>query len=107
MDNPEITNAPKTSRTNGGGSRSGSSFKSQGKVLYCHTDGREEHYDSLHALAKAKDIKYNGRPTAIVAVEDPWTEEKDSDGKYIRFPYAHSVEQQEDKLVVKRIERAS
>lgn len=55
---------------NGGnrkGVKRGTGFQSHGKVI---DEGGEEH-NSLYAFTVARGIKYNGRATARVAVEDP------------------------------------
>ncbi len=104
---PDITNIPKGARTgSGNGKGNGNAFKSNGKVIAYMPDGRQENYDSLHAFALTKGIKYNGRPTARVAVEDPWETEKDASGNYPKMPFRHTITDGEaGVLVVKRVAR--
>lgn len=103
------TNSPKGkgngryySFSNGG--RNGSNFKSQGKVIAIMLDGRREEHSSLHAFAKFHHIKYEGRPTARVAVEDPWKIDKEGDS-YPKHPYKHTIEDKDGTLLVTRVIR--
>ena len=79
---PEVEFLPSARKRNGG---NGKGFKSGGEVVLHPEDGKEIHFNSLHALAKDKGWKYEGRATSQVAVTNPCTQAewdtKDSDGR--------------------------
>ena len=78
---PEVEILPTVRKRSGGGK----GFKSGGEVILHPEDGKELHFNSLHALAKSKDWKYEGRATSQVAVTNPCTQAEwdtlDSDGR--------------------------
>ena len=79
---PEVEILPSTKKRSGGG---GKGFKSGGEVILHPEDGKEIHFNSLHALAKDKGWKYEGRATSQIAVTNPCTQAEwdnlDSDGR--------------------------
>jgi hypothetical protein len=78
---PEVEILPSVRKRSGGGK----GFKSGGEVILHPEDGKELHFNSLHALAKSKDWKYEGRATSQVAITNPCTQAEwdtlDSDGR--------------------------
>jgi len=114
---PEITNVPKGTRAPSGGGRPGQKVFTNGEgqkesydtISYIAPDGREEQHDSLNAFAGFHKIKYNGRPTGTIAVQDPLQLDKDASGNYPKFPYTHSitpVEKDGKKILqIKRVDR--
>jgi len=80
---PEVEILPTPRKRSGGGG--GKGFKSGGEVILHPEDGKELHFNSLHALAKSKDWKYEGRATSQVAITNPCTQAEwdslDSDGR--------------------------
>ena len=79
---PEVELLPSPRKRSGGG---GKGFKSGGEVILHPEDGKEIHFNSLHALAVNKGWKYEGRATSQVAVTNPCTQAEwealDSDGR--------------------------
>ena len=79
---PEVEVLPGTKRHGGG---HGKGFKSGGEVILHPEDGKEIHFNSLHALAVSKGWKYEGRATSQVAITNPCTQAEwdalDSDGR--------------------------
>ena len=79
---PEVEVLPGTKRHGGG---HGKGFKSGGEVIFHPEDGKEIHFNSLHALAVSKGWKYEGRTTSQVAITNPCTQTEwdalDSDGR--------------------------
>ncbi len=79
---PEVEFLPSVRKRNGG---NGKGFKSGGAVVLHPEDGKEIHFNSLHALAKDKGWKYEGRATSQIAVTNPCTQAEwdtlDSDGR--------------------------
>ena len=79
---PEVEILPSTRKRSGG---NGKGFKSGGEVILHPEDGKEIHFNSLHALAVNKGWKYEGRATSQVAVTNPCTQAEwdalDSDGR--------------------------
>lgn len=78
---PEVEVVASTKRRSGGGS----GFKSGGEVIHHPEPGKEVHYGSFSAMAKALGWKMEGRATASVAIEKPVTQAEwdklDSDGR--------------------------
>ena len=79
---PEVEVLPSTRKRSGG---NGKGFKSGGEVILHPEDGKEIHFNSLHALAVNKGWKYEGRATSQIAVTNPCTQAEwdtlDSDGR--------------------------
>jgi hypothetical protein len=89
---PEVEVLPSTKRRNVG---NGKGFKSGGEVILHPEDGKEIHFNSLHALAVNKGWKYEGRATSQIAVTHPCTQAEwealDSDGRK-RLPAKYRIE---------------
>jgi hypothetical protein len=100
---PEVEILPSSrKRSNGGG---GKGFKSGGEVILHPEDGKEIHFNSLHALAVNKGWKYEGRTTSQVAVTNPCTQAEwdalDSDGrKNLPAKYRIEVSSVDGKAVI-------
>jgi hypothetical protein len=81
---PEVEILPSTKKRSGGGGH-GKGFKSGGEVILHPEDGKEIHFNSLHALAINRGWKYEGRATSQIAVTNPCTQAEwdnmDSDGR--------------------------
>jgi hypothetical protein len=81
---PEVEILPSTKKRSGGGGH-GKGFKSGGEVILHPEDGKEIHFNSLHALAINRGWKYEGRATSQIAVTNPCTQVEwdnlDSDGR--------------------------
>jgi hypothetical protein len=79
---PEVEILPSPRKRSGS---NGKGFKSGGEVILHPEDGKEIHFNSLHALAVNKGWKYEGRATSQVAVTNPCTQAEwealDSDGR--------------------------
>ncbi len=78
----------------GGGKKGGSGPTSHGKVMY---NGVE--YTSLHDFCVKNAIKYEGRPTAFKAAEDP----RKADGT--EYPYIFKSEVRDGKIVLTKADR--
>ncbi len=78
----------------GGGRKGGSGPTSHGKVMY---NGVE--YTSLHDFCVKNAIKYEGRPTAFKAAEDP----RKADGT--EYPYIFKSEVRDGKIVLIKADR--
>jgi hypothetical protein len=80
---PEVEMLPSAKKRSGGGH--GKGFKSGGEVILHPEDGKELHFNSLHALAVNRGWKYEGRATSQVAITNPCTQAEwdglDSDGR--------------------------
>jgi len=87
--NPTYTHTIIGKATSGGGNGRKGGFTSHGKVEY---EGVE--LNSLHALCVSKNWKYEGRRTAMEAVEKP----QDMTGKELGF--TNKIEKQDGKLFV-------
>ena len=81
---PEVEILPSPKKRNGGGGN-GKGFKSGGEVILHPEDGKEIHFNSLHALAVNRGWKYEGRATSQIAVTNPCSQTEwdalDSDGR--------------------------
>ncbi|MDD5229745.1 MAG: hypothetical protein PHC43_00290 [Candidatus Marinimicrobia bacterium] len=60
-------------KRSGGG---GGGFKSHGEVIYVPETGKEMHFASFAAMAKAMGYKMEGRANATIAITNPTTQEK-------------------------------
>ena len=79
---PEVEILPSPRKRSGS---NGKGFKSGGEVILHPEDGKEIHFNSLHALAVNRGWKYEGRATSQIAVTNPCTQAEwdamDSDGQ--------------------------
>jgi len=90
----EIDDPATKKKGRGGGRSGGSGPTSHGKVIYNGTE-----YTSLNDFAKKNSIKYEGRPTAFKAVEDP----RKMDGS--EYPFIFKTEVKDGKIVLTKLDR--
>ncbi len=89
---PEVEVIPASS---GGRKGGGHGFRSHGEVVHHPEAGKEIHFASLNAMAKAYGWKYEGRPTAQIAVEKPVSQadwEKMSSAERAAIPTRNRLE---------------